>query len=194
MSILKIISLDIMKFFKTKIKDVYVIEPEPFRDHRGMFARVFCKNDIKKIGHYKEIVNINHSVTKKKGSIRGIHFQYPPKAEIKIIKCIKGSIFDVAIDLRKNSKTFLKYHSEILSAKNMKMLYIPEGFAHGFQSLEKDVELIYFTTEFYSPENEGGVRYNDPKIGIKWPLEISDISEKDKNLKLISEVFKDIEV
>ncbi|MFX0186799.1 MAG: dTDP-4-dehydrorhamnose 3,5-epimerase [Candidatus Hodarchaeota archaeon] len=183
-----------LKFFDTDIKDVYIIKPDPFIDHRGMFARVFCKEEFKEISHDKEIVNINHSATKIKGSIRGMHFQNPPKAEIKIIKCIKGSIFDVAIDLRKNSPTFLKHHSEILSAKNMKMLYVPEGFAHGFQSLEDDVEMIYYTTEFYSPESENGVRYSDPKIAINWPLDVTDISEKDNNLKLLTDDFEGLEV
>jgi len=183
-----------MKFINTKIEGVHVIEPTPFKDHRGMFARVFCKNELREIGHDKEIVNINHSATSKKGSIRGMHFQYPPKAEIKIFKCIKGSILDIAIDLRKNSPTFLQYHGEVLSAENMKMLYVPEGFAHGFQSLEDDIEIIYSTTEFYSPENESGVRFNDPKIGIKFPLEVTDISEKDKNQKLLSDDFKGIDV
>ncbi len=183
-----------MKFNKTKIKDVYIIEPEPFKDHRGMFARVYCKNEFKEIGHSKDIININHSATALKGSIRGMHFQYPPKAEIKIVKCINGSIFDVAIDLRKDSPTFLKYHGEVLSAENMKMFYVPEGFAHGFQSLEDNIEMIYYTTEFYSPENEGGIRYNDPQVKIEWPLTVTDISEKDKNQKLLSDDFKSIEV
>jgi len=183
-----------MKFIKTKLKDLYIIEPEPFEDDRGRFYRILCKNELKEIGHTKEIVQINHSLTTQKGVIRGMHFQYPPKAEIKLVKCINGKVFDVAIDLRKNSPTFLKYHSEILSADNMKMFYVPEGFAHGFQSLEDDIEMIYYTTEFYSPECEGGVRFNDPKINIEWPLEVSDISEKDKNLTLITEDFKQIEV
>jgi dTDP-4-dehydrorhamnose 3,5-epimerase len=182
------------KFMETDIKGVYVIVPKPFKDHRGMFARIFCKNEFKEIGHEKEIVNINHSATELKGSIRGMHFQYPPKAEIKIVKCIKGSIFDVAIDLRRESETFLSYHGEILSADNMKMLYVPEGFAHGFQSLEDNIEMIYYTTEFYSPEFEGGVRYNDPSIKIEWPLEVTDISDKDRKHTLKNGNFKGIEV
>lgn len=183
-----------MKFTKTNIKDLYLIEPEPFLDERGMFARVFCREEFKEINHSKEIVNINHSSTKKKGSIRGMHFQYPPKAEIKIVRCIKGSIFDVAIDLRKDSTTFLNYYGEILSANNMKMLYVPEGFAHGFQSLENNIEINYYTTEFYSPQDEGIVRYDDSKIGIEWPLEITDISDKDKNKAFLSDNFIGIEV
>lgn len=185
---------DKFKFIKTKIKGIYVIIPNPFEDHRGMFMRIYCKNEFKEIDFQKEIININHSATKIKGSIRGMHFQYPPKAEFKIIKCIKGSIFDVAVDLRKNSPTLLKYYSEILSADNMKMLFVPEGFAHGFQSLEKDIEMIYYTTEFYYPEYEGGIRYNDPKINVKWPLKITEISDKDKNQSLLSDNFEGIEV
>ncbi len=183
-----------MKFIKTKIQNVYIVEPEPFIDDRGMFARIFDKNEFKEIGHSKEIVNINNSITKKKGSIRGMHFQYPPKAEIKIIKCIKGAIFDVAVDIRKNSSTFLQYHSEVLSVDNMRMLYIPEGFAHGFQALNEIIEMIYYTTEFYSPEKEGGMRYNDPTIGIDWPLEVANISTKDKALPLLNNNYEGIEV
>ena len=182
-----------MKFIKTEIKDLYVIQPEPFKDQRGAFSRVYCANELKEIKHTKDIVNINHSLTTRKGTIRGMHFQYPPKSEIKIVKCIKGSVYDVAIDLRKHSLTFLKWHAEILSAENMKMLYIPEGFAHGFQTLEDNSELFYFHTEFYSPDHESGVRYNDPKINIKWPLERTEISDKDQNLKLLNDKFEGIE-
>lgn len=179
-----------MKFKDTNIKDLYIIEPEPFIDHRGKFYRVFCENELNKIGHSKRIVNVNSSTTLKKGSIRGMHFQYPPKAEIKIVKCVSGSIFDVAVDLRKNSPTYLQWHGEILSKENLRMLYVPEGFGHGFQALEDDIEIIYFVTEFYNPENEGGVRYNDSKVNIKWPLEVTDISEKDGKIPLIDDNFK----
>ncbi len=181
-----------MKFKETDIKDVYIIEPEPFIDHRGKFYRVYCENELKQIGHSKKIVNINASTTKQKGSIRGMHFQYPPNAEIKIVKCVSGSIYDVVIDLRENSPTYLKWFSEVLSEENMRMMYVPEGFAHGFQSLEDNVEIIYFVTEFYSPESEGGVRYDDPAVGVKWLIDITDISEKDKNQPLIDGNFKTI--
>jgi len=181
-----------MKFFETELKGIYIIGPEPFQDERGKFYRVFCENELKEIGYTKKIVQINQSLTKQKGAIRGMHFQYPPKAEIKIIKCIYGAIFDVAIDLRKNSPTFLQWYSETLSSKNMKMIVVPEGFAHGFQALENNCEIIYCVSEFYSPENEGGVRYNDPKINIKWPLEVTDISDKDRNQDLLDDNFKGI--
>lgn len=181
-----------MKFFKKKIENLYIIEPEPFHDERGNFNRVLCKKELRNIGHKKNIVQINQSLSKYKGTIRGMHFQIPPKAEIKIVKCLKGSVFDVAIDIRKNSPTFLQWYGEILSAKNMKMMYIPEGFAHGFQTLENNTEVIYFVSEFYTPEYERGIRFDDPKIKINWLLEVTYISNKDKNLDLIDENFKGI--
>ncbi|KKM20711.1 hypothetical protein LCGC14_1642710 [marine sediment metagenome] len=183
-----------MRYKETELKGLIIIEVVPFQDHRGKFYRVYCKNELKNIGYNKELMQINQSLTNKKGIIRGMHFQYPPKAETKIIKCLKGSIFDVVIDLRNRSSTFLHWHSEILSAENMKMLYIPEGFAHGFQSLEDNSELLYFHTEFYSPDYESGIRYDDPKIGIKWPLEIDDISERDRSFNLIDNDFKGLTI
>ncbi len=182
-----------MKFVNTDIKDMYVVDPEPFQDERGLFSRVFCENEFKEIGLTKKIVQINHSTTTKKGAIRGMHFQFSPKAEIKIIKCIKGSVLDVGIDLRKDSSTYFQWHGEILSANNIKMLIIPEGFAHGFQALEENIEMIYFVTEFYSPQYEGGVRFNDPKIKINWPLDVTDISKKDNEWPYIDDNFNGID-
>ena len=121
-----------------------------------------------------------------------MHFQHPPKAEVKMVRCIRGSVFDAIIDLRKDSKTFLQWHSEILSAENMKMLYIPKGFAHGFQTLEGNCEMLYLHTEVYSPLHEGGIRYNDPTIGIQWPLEIAEISQKDKSYDMLLHDFTGI--
>ena len=179
-----------MNFFKTKLKGLFVIEPEIYEDNRGNFYRVFCQNELKEIGYNKPIVQINQSFNKKKGTIRGMHFQYPPMAEIKIVRCAAGSIFDVAIDLRANSHTYLQWYSEILSAENKKLICIPEGFAHGFQTLEDNIEIIYLHTEFYSSELESAVRYDDPKFNISWPLELTVISERDKNLPLINGDFK----
>ena len=178
-----------MKFIETPINGLFLIELEPYQDERGHFFRVFCENEFEEVDFPKRIAQINQSLTRKSGTVRGMHFQYPPKAEIKIVKCISGSIYDVAIDLRKNSQSFLKWHGEVLSEKNEKMLYIPEGFAHGFQTLENDSKVIYFVTEFYYPEYEGGVLYNDPKIKINWPLELTNISDKDRKLKLLEENF-----
>ncbi len=183
-----------MKFIETEINSLFVIKFEPFYDERGKFTRVFCKNEFKEIGHSKDIVQINHSLTKKKGSVRGMHFQYSPKSEIKIIKCIKGAVFDVAVDIRENSSTFLKWYSEILSSKNMKGIYIPEGFAHGFQTLESNTELIYFHTEYYDPEYEAKIKYDDPKLNIIWPLNVKQMSKSDKDTKFLNENFKGIKV
>jgi len=175
-----------MKFHQTLLKEAYIIEPEPFEDHRGRFSRIFCWNELKQIGFQKQLVQINHSVTRQKGAIRGMHFQRPPKAEIKMVKCVRGSVFDVIVDLRKGSETFLKWHGEVLSSENMKMMFVLEGFAHGFQTLEENSELLYFHTEFYSPEHEGGVRFDDPAFNISWPMEITDVSERDKNHPMLS--------
>lgn len=179
-----------MKFYPLSLKGAFIIEPEPFEDHRGKFSRIFCQDELKQIGHYKNIVQINHSMTRQKGAIRGMHFQKPPKAEIKMVRCIQGSVFDVIIDLRHNSPTFLKWHGEVLSAENMKAMYVPEGFAHGFQTGEENVELLYFHTEFYSPEYEGGVRYDDPLVNILWHSKPTDVSVKDQNYPLLSYQFE----
>ena len=179
-----------MKIKQTSLQDAFIIDPEPFKDDRGLFTRVFCQRELESILNSKSIVQINHSLTRQKGAVRGMHFQYPPKAEIKMVKCLGGSIFDVMIDLRKGSHTFMKWHGEVLTAKNMKMMFIPEGFAHGFQTLEKDCEVLYLSTEFYDPEHEGGVRYNDPKINISWPLTVTNISKKDQNCAILSPDFE----
>ncbi|MFC1885019.1 dTDP-4-dehydrorhamnose 3,5-epimerase [Thermodesulfobacteriota bacterium] len=179
-----------MKSENLPLKDACVIIPELLCDNRGAFGRIFCKNEFKKLGHNKEIVQINHSLNRKIGATRGMHFQYPPKCEIKMVKCVKGSVFDVIVDIRKDSPTFLQWHGIELSETNMKMIYIPEGFAHGFQVLQPDSELIYLHTEFYAPEYEGALRYSDPILNIKWPLKVADISENDKNHPLIDINFK----
>ena len=172
-----------MKIEQTEINDVIVIHSELFKDDRGFFNRIFCQKELEAIRPNIIIVQINHSITKTKSTIRGMHFQYPPHSEMKIVRCVKGSIFDVAVDLRKDSSTLLQWHGEILSAENMKALVIPEGCAHGFQSLEDDIEMIYMSTSPYCSEAEDGVRFNDPKVGIQWPLTVSLVSEKDKNFK-----------
>jgi len=182
-----------MIFKSLPLSGAHIIIPEPYTDNRGRFSRIFCKQELQSIGFKGEIVQVNHSATVQKGAVRGMHFQYPPKAEIKMVKCIFGAVFDVMVDLRKDSPTFLRWHGETLSADNMNMMYIPEGFAHGFQVLEENSELLYFHSEFYSPEHEGGVRYNDPEIGIDWPIEIKDISERDKRHPLLGKDFSGIE-
>lgn len=172
-----------MKLEQTKINGVFIIHSEPFIDDRGFFNRIFCQKELEEIRQGIVISQINHSKTLKKGTIRGMHYQNPPHAEMKIVRCVKGSIFDVAVDLRKDSQTFMKWHGETLSSDNMKALVIPEGCAHGFQSLEDDIELVYMSTSPYCKEAECGLHYNDQKVGINWPFDVTVISDKDRGLK-----------
>ena len=181
-----------MIFTSTSLTGSYVIDLEPRSDERGWFARYYCKDEFQKIGHTKEWVQMNHSVTNKKGSIRGMHFQVHPYKEIKMLRCIAGSVYDVIIDLRKDSDTFLKWTGVELSAANKKMLYIPEGFAHGFQCLEDNCELTYHHSEFYQPGAEAGIRYNDPLLNIEWPLPPTIISSRDEGHHFLNENFKGI--
>jgi dTDP-4-dehydrorhamnose 3,5-epimerase len=174
-----------MKFIETGLKGAFVIEPEPIEDERGKFARVFCKNEFSTIGHQKEFVQLNHSINKIKGTVRGLHFQKSPHQEIKLIRCIRGIVFDVMIDLRAGSATYLKWFSEIITAENMKMMYIPEGFAHGFQTLEADSELLYHHTGFYTPSAEAGINALDKTIHISWPEKITLMSDRDQSLPSI---------
>jgi dTDP-4-dehydrorhamnose 3,5-epimerase len=176
-----------MQFEETPLKGCYIIRTTPFVDHRGTFARFFCDRELKQVIGDRKIVNVNFSRTLKKGSIRGMHFQRAPDAEMKFVRCINGSVFDVAVDLRKGSPTYLQWHGVKLSAENMDMLAVPEGFAHGFQALEDDVEIIYLVTSFYSPQCEGGMNHADPQIGIRWPLPITDVSGKDLRYSYLSD-------
>ena len=173
-----------MKLEKKIIEGVYVIEPELKTDERGYFFRVFCKKDFAEMGIDYKIVQINRSLNIKKGTLRGMHFQKSPKAEDKIIQCIKGAVYDVAVDLRSDSETFGQWIAEELTEENKKMFLIPKGFAHGYQALRNDSEVLYFSSEFYSPEHVGGVRWDDPVFNIKWPVKEVIISEKDKSWPL----------
>jgi len=164
---------------KTKIDGVFVIKQELRGDHRGYFTRVFCKDELKKAGISYNIVQINRSLTAKKGTIRGIHYQLPPHAEDKIIQCIKGEIFDVVVDLRKSSKTYGQWVSEVLSENNHTMMLVPKGCGHGFQTLKTNCVIEYFVSAFYAPEYERGIRWNDPFFRISWPLKTITTSEKD---------------
>lgn len=167
------------------LPDVVLIDNEPFRDHRGIFARFFCSRELGPIMGERQIVNVNFSRTIWEGTVRGMHFQRPPHQEMKLIRCIRGAVFDVIVDIRRDSPTFLQWHGEALSADNMKMLCVPEGFAHGFQTLEDDCELLYFTTAFFAPESEGGIRYDDPAVGIRWPRVVTNVSQKDSTHPLL---------
>lgn len=176
-----------MIFTETPIKGLYTIDLEKRGDERGFFARVFCKNEYEAHNLNPNIVQINTSVTAEKGTFRGLHYQLAPKAEDKIIKVLKGSLYDITLDLRPESPTFGQYFGIELNDKNRTMLYIPKGFAHGYLILEDGTELIYMVTEFYSPENERVIRWNDPRFNIKLPFEPTVLSDKDKNAPDFSE-------
>jgi dTDP-4-dehydrorhamnose 3,5-epimerase len=168
-----------MKFVETKLKGAFVIELDMHSDDRGFFARSFCKHEFAQFGLNNSIIQINNSLSKYKGTLRGMHYQLFPKQEDKIVRCIKGAIYDVIIDMRKESETFSEWFGIELSEANRKSLYVPKGFAHGNISLVDNSELFYLTTEYYSPDFERGIRWDDPKFNIKWPIVPVEISEKD---------------
>lgn len=168
-----------MKFKETKIKNAYLIQSEPFQDHRGIFVRTFCSREFKKHGLQDNMVQSNLSISYKKNILRGMHYQIENAAEDKLVKCLKGSLLDVVIDIRKKSETFGKYIMVKLTDSNNLMLYIPKGCAHGFLTLENNCYVFYQVSNFYSPEKERGIRWNDPFFNIKWPIENPIISEKD---------------
>ncbi|MDR1964570.1 MAG: dTDP-4-dehydrorhamnose 3,5-epimerase family protein [Planctomycetaceae bacterium] len=181
-----------MKFTPLLQKGAYQIELEPYGDERGQFTRLFCAKEWQEIGLTKPIVNINHSYTQQKGTIRGLHFQYPPDCEIKIVKCIRGAVWDCVVDVRLDSPTFLKWDAIELTQENNKMILIPEGFAHGFQTLTDNAEMIYFHTNFYAPNNEGGLRFDDPCLQISWLLPPENVSERDRQYQWITSEFKGV--
>ncbi|HSA06025.1 MAG TPA: dTDP-4-dehydrorhamnose 3,5-epimerase [Candidatus Gastranaerophilales bacterium] len=169
-----------MKFIKTTLKDAYVIEIEPICDQRGFFARSFCKKEFIKRNLNPDICQCNISYSQKAGTLRGMHFQKPPYEETKLVSCIKGAIYDVIIDLRKDSETYCQWFAQELTQENHKMMYVPKGFAHGFQALKDDTIISYKVGEFYNPEYEAGVRWDDSAFSIIWPeCENRTISEKD---------------
>lgn len=180
-----------MIFEKTPLDNCYSIQLEKIGDDRGWFMRSFCKKEFSQIGHDKEWVQMNHSFTKNAGTIRGMHYQPLPFSEIKLVRCIAGKILDVVVDIRKNSATFMHWFSIELSAENQKMLYIPEGFAHGFQTLTDDCQLLYNHTAYYQKDAEAGIYYNDPALQIKWAMPVTTISDRDKNHPILNN-FKGI--
>lgn len=166
----------------TAVDGTFVIKPEPREDHRGFFARMFCKETWEKHGLNPTVRQCNASLTKRKGSVRGLHYQNAPHAEVKLVRCTKGRIFDVCVDIRPDSPTYKKWFGIELTPENHAMLYIPEGCAHGFQTLEDDSEVFYMVSADYNKDAEGGVLFSDPGIGIEWPLPVTDMSEKDAAL------------
>ncbi len=168
-----------MIFNETNLKGAFIIDLNPHYDDRGFFSRSWCEHEFTDHGLNPALVQCNISYTKNKGALRGMHLQLPPFAEAKLVRCTQGKIYDVIIDLRSGSPTFLQWIGVELTAKNRRALYVPEGFAHGFQTLVDDTEVFYQMSQFYAPECARGYRWNDPAFAIKWPLPVSVISEKD---------------
>ena len=179
---------------KTSVDGLQVIQRQPLGDERGYLERLFCSDELKAIIADRNIVQINRTLTEKAGTVRGMHFQYPPHAEMKLVSCLRGEVFDVAVDLRKDSPTFLQWHAEILSDDNHKTFAIPEGFAHGFQTLSDDCELIYFHTAAYQPEAEAGLNALDERLALQWPLPIAERSMRDQQHPALADDFVGIKL
>jgi dTDP-4-dehydrorhamnose 3,5-epimerase len=170
-----------MIFSETELKGAFLIEPERKEDERGFFARTWCEKEFKEHGLNSNLVQCSISFNKWKGTLRGMHYQIAPFEEVKLVRCTRGKVFDVIIDLRPDSKTYKRYISAVLNEENRMMLYIPPGFAHGFQTLSDNAEVFYQMGQFYSPEHARGVRWNDPAFGIRWPEDKRIIIERDRN-------------
>jgi len=183
-----------MKIYPTEIPGLMIMENELHTDNRGAFSRLFCNESLKEHLGSSQIVQINHSITYTAGTVRGLHYQKPPHAEIKMVRCQKGKVWDIAVDLRSGSPTFLKWHAEELSSDNRRMMIIPEGCAHGFQTLEENSELLYLHTAPYTPSAEAGIQANDPLLAISWPLPIQDLSDRDRSHPLLTASFTGLTV
>nr|WP_128618439.1 dTDP-4-dehydrorhamnose 3,5-epimerase [Mycobacterium lepraemurium] len=181
-----------MMIVEPPVADLKIVQSSPHRDARGAFVRFFCSDELQAVLQHRQIAQINHSRTSRVGAVRGMHFQYPPHAEMKMIRCLRGRVWDVAVDLRPTSSTFLRWHAEELAQGDARVLVIPEGFAHGFQVLEPDSELLYLHTAFYNPTSEGGLRYDDPRLGIAWPLPPLDLSPRDLSHPLLDNNFRGV--
>lgn len=179
-------------FISTPLNGVYRVERKKIEDSRGFLSRFYCAESFNQAGISLPIAQMNQSFTRQKGAVRGMHFQNTPNAECKLVSCLKGEIFDVAVDLRPNSPTFLQWYGEVLSASNQYSLLIPEGFAHGFQTLSEDCELIYLHSTSYAPASEGALNPVDPALSINWPLDITEISQRDQSHPFIQSNFQGI--
>jgi dTDP-4-dehydrorhamnose 3,5-epimerase len=177
----------------TPLGGLKVVSRKPLGDNRGYFERLFCEAELGDLLAGKGVVQVNHTLTARKGAVRGMHFQWPPHAETKFVSCLKGEVFDVAVDLRRRSPTFMKWHGEILSAANHRSLLIPDGFAHGFQALTGDCELLYLHTAGYEPTMEGALNATDPALAIAWPLPISDMSDRDRAHPMVTAAFQGVD-
>lgn len=177
-----------MKFTSTTLSGSYLIDLEPCTDDRGFFARYFCEREFAAKGLKTRWVQMNNSMSREAGTLRGLHFQRPPHAEVKVVRCLQGAIWDVIVDLRAGSETYGQWFGAELTASNRTMMYVPEGFAHGFVSLQSNSEILYLVSAFYSPGTEEALLWNDPTIGIPWPVTPKFISDKDSQAKTIDEL------
>jgi dTDP-4-dehydrorhamnose 3,5-epimerase len=179
-------------FTETKLKGAFILDIERRSDERGFFARAFCQEEFKAHGLKPVIAQANIAHNKLKGTLRGMHFQYPPAAETKLVRCTKGAILDIIVDLRPESPTYLQHISVELTEDNQRALFVPERFAHGYQVLRDDTDTTYFVGEFYTPNAEGGLMYNDPKLGLSWPLPVTVISEKDQKFAPLDSIEAEV--
>jgi dTDP-4-dehydrorhamnose 3,5-epimerase len=179
-------------FTETRLKGAFILDLERRQDDRGFFARVFCQREFEEHGLKTSIAQANVAYNKHKGTLRGMHFQFPPRAETKLVRATRGAILDIIVDLRPESPTYLEHVAVELSADNGRALYVPERFAHGYQVIQDNTETSYQVGEFYAPETEGGLLYNDPRLGLSWPLPVTEISPKDAVWKPLCEVEAEV--
>jgi dTDP-4-dehydrorhamnose 3,5-epimerase len=181
-----------MIFEETKLKGAFIIDLKRLEDDRGFFARAFCQNEFSEHGLKPLIAQANIAFSKIKGTLRGMHFQFPPAAETKLVRCTRGAVWDIIVDLRPESPTYLDHIAVELTADNHRAIYVPERFAHGYQVLEENSETSYQVGEFYTPSSEGGLMYNDPRLGLTWPLRVTEVSVKDSKWKLLDQCQSDL--
>jgi len=179
-----------LKFSPTPLQGAYIVTPNLLKDNRGEFFRTYCKTEFTEIKFDKEFVQMNHSINYRRGTMRGLHFQSPRAPEEKLIQCIRGSVYDVIVDIRKKSPTFMKYYAINLNPIDKQMIFVPAGCAHGFLTLEDNSELTYSHSQTYNPSEEKGLRFDDPMINIDWPNAIEHISERDSSHPHVGESFK----
>jgi dTDP-4-dehydrorhamnose 3,5-epimerase len=181
-------------FLPTPLAGVLAVQRRPMADTRGFLSRIYCTEEFAAVGVQKPLAQVNHTLTRRIGTVRGMHFQRPPHAETKLVSCLRGEVFDVAVDVRRRSPTFLQWHADILSAANQRSLLIPEGFAHGFQTLTDDCEVLYLHTGAYDASAEGALNPVDPRLRVRWPLEITELSDRDRRHPMLSDEFDGLEL
>jgi dTDP-4-dehydrorhamnose 3,5-epimerase len=181
-----------MKFEETKLAGAFIIDIERIGDNRGFFARAFCQKEMADHGLNPTIAQANLGFNATKGTVRGMHFQYPPAAETKLVRCTRGAVLDIIVDLRPESPTYLEHIEVELTADNYRAIYVPQRFGHGYQALEDDTETSYLVGEFYTPGSEGGLRHDDPRLGLTWPLPVTEVSAKDEAWPLLADVEESV--